>query len=118
MEPGLAFDAVAVGVECDALAGDGGVEVSEAVEVPVGDRLVDVGPQRLGRLEFGGVEPAPDLIWGQEVDEADAVGDCEAGCPVPAGVVEHEHDHAFRPGARLARKEREHVLEVALGDAR
>ena len=107
MEAGLAPDPVAVGVEGDALAGDGGIELGEGVEVSVDDRLVDVGPQRLGRLELGRV--------GWEMDEAEAIGHGEAGRAVPAGVVEHEHDDPLRPGAGLAREEREHVLEVARG---
>ena len=69
MEPGLSFDPSLVGVEGDALPGDGGVEIGEGIEVPVGDRLVDMDPQRLGRLELGGV--------GRQVDEADALGDRE-----------------------------------------
>jgi hypothetical protein len=67
MEAGLAPDAVAVGGEADALTGDGGIELGEAIEVPVGDRLVEVDPQRLGWLEFGSI--------GRQVDEADAFGD-------------------------------------------
>ena len=111
----MAFDAVSIGVEGDALAGDGGIELGESVDVPVGDGLVEVGPQRLGRLELGGAEPAPDLIRGWWVDEAEAVGHREAGDAVPAGVVEHEHDDAVAPGAGLAGEEGQHVLEVARG---
>ena len=107
------FYSVAVGVEGDALAGDGGVEFSEGVEVAVGDRLVEVGPQRLGRLELGGV--------GRRVDEAEALGDREAGGAAPSGVVEYQHDDPVPPCAGLAREEREEreeredVLEVARG---
>ena len=54
MEAGLAPDAVSVGVEGHTLAGDGFVEIGEAVEVPVDDRLVEVDPQGLGGLELGG----------------------------------------------------------------
>lgn len=62
---------VAVGVEVDALAGDEGVELGEAVEVPVDERLVDVDPEGLCRLELGAVRG--------QVDEADALGHGEAG---------------------------------------
>ncbi len=55
MEAGLAPDAVSVRVEGDALAGDDGVEIGEAVEVAVDDRLVEVDPQRLGGLELRGI---------------------------------------------------------------
>ena len=80
---------------------------AERVEVLVGDGLVDMRPERLGRRELGGV--------GRQVDEAEALGHDEAGRAVPAGVVEHEQDHAVGSGARLAGEEREHVLEVARG---
>jgi hypothetical protein len=107
VEAGLAPDVVGVGVEGDALAGDGGIELGEGVEVSVDDGLLDVGPQCLGRLEFGRV--------GWEMDEAEAIGHGEAGRAVPAGVVEHEHDDPLRPGARPAGEERERVLDVARG---
>ena len=107
MEAGLAPDPVAVGVEGDALAGDGGVELGEGVEVSVGDGLVDVDPQRLGRLELGAI--------GWQVDEAEAIGHREPRGAVPAGAVEHQDDDPTAPGAGLAREEREHVLEVAPG---
>ena len=101
----MAADAVAVGTERDALPGDGGVELDEGAEVPIDDRLVEVGPRRLGRLELGAV--------GRQVDEADGLGDGEAGRAVPAGIVEHERDDPPRPGARLAGEEGRHVLEAA-----
>ena len=109
MEPGLAPDPVAVGGEADALAGDGGIEIGEGVEVAVGDRLVDMDPERLGGLELGGV--------GRQIDEAEAFRDDEPGRVVPAGVVEHEHDDAVAPRASLAGEEREDGLEVLFGDA-
>ncbi len=107
MEPGLAPDPVAVGVEGDALAGDGGVELGEGFEVPVGERLIDMDPQRLGWLELGAV--------GRQVDEPQAIGHREPGRAVPAGVVEHEQDDPVAPGAGLAGEERQHVFEVARG---
>src|SRR4028118_877616 len=47
---GWAPDPIAIGGEADARASDGFVELSEGVEVPVDDRLVEVDPQRLGGL--------------------------------------------------------------------
>ena len=96
MEAGLASHSVAVGVEGDALLGDGGVEVDEGVEVLVDDSLVDVDPERLGRLQFGGI--------GRQIDEPDALGHGEAGFGVPAGAVEHQDDDAVAAGAGLAAK--------------
>src|SRR5918993_6117113 len=94
MEAGLAPDPVAVGGEADALTGDGGVEIGEAVEGPVGDRLVEVDPQGLGGLELGGA--------GGQIDEAEALGDDKPGRAVPAGVVEPEHEDAVTARAGLA----------------
>ena len=109
MEAGLTPDPVSVGVEGNTLTSDDGVELGEAVEVPIDDRLVDMDPQRLSWLEFGSV--------GRQVNEPDALGHDESGRAVPAGIVEHEQDDAVPSGARLPGEEREHVLEVALGNA-
>ena len=109
MEAGLASDQVAVVVESDALGSEDGVEIGEGLEVLVDDRLVDMGPEGLGRLQLGGV--------GREIDEADAVGHREAGLGVPAGAVEHEEDDAVAAGPGLAGEEREDVLEKRLVDA-
>ena len=109
MEAGLTPDPIAVGVEGNTLAGDDGVELGQAIEVPVDDRLVEVDPQRLGWLELWGV--------GWQVNEADPLGDGETGRAVPAGVVEHEQDDAVPSSARLPGEEREDILDVSLGDA-
>jgi hypothetical protein len=69
VEPGLTSDEVAVAFEVDAAFGDKGIEVLERVEVPVGERLVDVGPKGLGGLQLRRV--------GRQVDETDALGDGE-----------------------------------------
>jgi len=90
----LAPDAVSVGVEGHTLAGDGFVEIGEAVEVPVDDRLVEVDPQRLSGLELRGI--------GRQVDETDPLRNGETRRAVPAGVVEHEQDDAVSPGAGLS----------------
>ena len=109
METGLALDEVAVVGEGDASFGDHGVEVGERIEVPVDDGFVHVDPEGLGGLQLGGVC--------REVDETDALGHDKTGRAVPAGVVEPEEDDAVSPGAGFPGEEREHVLEVALGDA-
>ena len=105
----MAPDAVSVGVEGHTLAGDGFVQIGEAAEVPVDDRLVEMDPERLDRLELGGV--------GRQVDEAEALGHGQIGWAVPAGVIEDEQDDTVPAGARLPGEEGEHILEVALGDA-
>ena len=42
-------------IEAAAALGDDGLEVGKGGEVPVGDRLVDQGPEMLGRLRFRAV---------------------------------------------------------------
>ena len=91
------------------MVGDDGVEVCKGLEVGVGDGLVDVDPERLGRLQLGRV--------GWQVDEADAFGDRQAGGGVPAGAVEDEEDDAVAAGAGLAGEEREGVGEELRVDA-
>ena len=54
VESRLAFDAVAIGVEGDALAGDGGVEIGEGLEMSVDDRL-DRGPRKVSADWSAGV---------------------------------------------------------------
>jgi len=109
MEAGLSADEVAVVAEPDALVGDHGVEVGEGGEVLVGEGLVDVDPEGLGRLQLRGV--------GGQVDEADALGDRQARGGVPAGAVEDEEDDPVGAGARLAGEEREGLGEELLVDA-
>lgn len=109
MKARLAFDAVAVGMEGDALRSNGGVEFGEGLEVLVGDRLVDMDPEGLRGLQLRRV--------GRQIDEADALRHGQAGCGVPAGAVEHQDDDAVAPGACLAGEEREGGLEEVLVDA-
>ena len=105
----MGFDAFAVGVECDALRGHGGIEFGEGVEVSVEDGLIDMDPERFGGLQLGRV--------GRQVDEADSFGHGETGGGVPAGTVQHEHDDALAPGAGLTGEEREGFGEEILVDA-
>ncbi len=109
MEASLAPDAVAIGVEGDALAGDGGVEIGEGLEAPGDDRLVDMDPEGLGGLQLGRVRG--------QVDEPETLGRGEPGRAVPAGVVERQEDDAVRSRARLAGEEGQDVFEIPLGDA-
>ena len=109
MEACLVSDESAVVGECDAARGEDGIEVLEGVEVAVGDRLVEVDPECLGRLQLRG-------IW-REVDETDAFGHGEWR-GVPAGAVENEDDDAVPAGAGLAGEEFQGVLEQALVHAR
>jgi hypothetical protein len=108
VEAGLSSDEVAIGREGDASFGDSGVEVLERFEVPVDDRLVDVDPECFGRLQLGRVR--------RQEDEADALWDGER-LGVPAGAVEDQDNDPVLPGARLAGKKGERVLEERLVDA-
>lgn len=108
MEAGLAADEIAVVCEGDAALGDDGVELGEALEVSVDDRLIDMDPEGLGRLELGGV--------GRQVDEADALGHGERR-GVPAGAVKDENDDPVLAGPGFTGEERKGVLEERLVDA-
>src|SRR5215207_8272680 len=107
VEVGVRLDGLRM--EAAAALGDDGLEVGKGGEVPVGDRLVDQGPEMLGRLRFRAV--------GRQEDEADPLGDGQALGPVPAGVVEHEDDVALAPGAGFPREAGEQRLEEGLGEA-
>ena len=59
----------------------------------VDDRLVDGLPEVLCGLKLRGV--------GWEKEQTDSLGDCKIGLGVPAGVVEHENEHAVSAGPGL-----------------
>lgn len=109
MESCLPADEVAVFAELDAVVGNDGVELAKGGEAPVGDRLVEVDPERFGGLQLEGI--------GRQIDEADAFGNRQARRGAPAGAVEHEEDDAVAAGAGLAGEERERVGEELLVDA-
>ena len=64
------------GVEAVAALGDDSFEVGEGGEVPVGDGLVDQGPQTLGRLQL--------RAGGRQEDEA-LHSDNQDGCQRQSG---------------------------------
>ncbi len=64
MESGWSLHQVSILVEGDASFGDDGIKFGEGLEVLVDDGLIDEGPEGFGGLQFGSVEPAPDLIRG------------------------------------------------------
>jgi hypothetical protein len=71
--------------------------------MPVGERLVDQGPEALGRLEFGGI--------GRQEFEVDAFGNDQIRGDVPTGAIEHEHDQIVRSGANLTGEGGEDLAE-------
>ena len=96
MEVCAGFELIAI--ENTTALGHDALEIGEGLEVAVGERLIQDGPQVLGRLQFGRVA--------RQVDEPDPIRDGQVRLSVPAGVVEPEYDDALpsRPG--LARKQR------------
>lgn len=109
MEFGGFGDGVLVIVQRAASLRDGSVEIADAVEMFVDERLIDERPQVLGRLELGAV--------GRLIDESDAVGHWEVFRAVPAGIVEGENNDALAPGAGLPREGFEQFGKERLVDA-
>src|SRR4051812_27636689 len=64
------------------------IEIGQGVEMLIGQRLVDHGPEMLSRLEFRGI--------GRQELEADAVGNLQVLGDMPAGAIENEHDDLVR----------------------
>jgi len=79
-----------------ASCGDDRIELFDSVEVNVGERLVDEGPEVLGGLQFRAV--------GWLIDEPDAVWHGQIFRAVPTGIVELEDDDAIASGAGFARE--------------
>jgi hypothetical protein len=96
-------------IEDSATVCDGSFQIGKGLEVLVGERLVEDGPEVLGRLQFGGVA--------RQVDEPEALGHDQVRRGVPAGVVEQKRDHALASRSSLAGKERQQRGEERLGDA-
>jgi len=96
-------------IEDPATVCDRAFQIGEGLEVLVGERLVEDGPEVLGGLKLGGV-------WGQ-VDEPEAVGHDQVRRGVPAGVVELKHDDALASRPGLAGKQPQERLKERLGHA-
>lgn len=109
MEVGVRGDQLLILMETAAALTEDGVKVVDGVEVIVGDRLVDEGPEALGRLQFRRI--------GRQIDKSDARRHVEARFGVPSGIVEHEDDDALASGAGFAREGCEQLLEERLVDA-
>src|SRR3954454_10783600 len=106
MEVCAGFEMIAI--ENATALGHDVLEISKRREVPVGEWLIEDGPEVLGGLQFGGV-------WGQ-VDEPDPIRHSQVRCGVPAGVVELQYDDAILSRPSLARKQRQQRGEERLGD--
>ncbi len=68
-------------IELDAALGDDGLEIGERGKGGVHDRLVEHGPEVLGRLEFGcvaGQGDQPDPVWNGKVRCASRPGPARA----------------------------------------
>src|SRR3954464_1754710 len=83
------------------------LEIGQGREVPVGEWLIEDGPEGLGGLKLG-------RGWGQ-VDQPEALGHDQVRFGVPAGVVEPEYDDALPSRPSLARKQRQQRGEERLG---
>jgi hypothetical protein len=88
--------------------GDDHVEFGQGLEMPVGDWLIDQGPQAFGGLEFW-------AVWRQK-DEDDALRNGQAGWAVPSGVVENQDDDAVVAGADFLGEGVENGFEQRLVD--
>src|SRR4051812_11111457 len=105
MEVCAGFELIAI--ENTTALGDDVLEIGQGLEVPVGEWLIQDGPQVVCGLKLRRI---PGQVTGPEALRHDQVG-----CGVPAGVVEPEYDDALpsRPG--LARKQRQQRGEERLG---
>jgi hypothetical protein len=96
-------------VEFDAALGDDGLEIGKCRKVGVHDRLVEHGPEVLGRLKLG-------CVAGQ-VDQPDPVRNRKVRFGVPAGLVQHEHDAALAAGRTFLGEGSKERGEERFGDA-
>jgi hypothetical protein len=97
-----------IAVENATALGDDVLKIGEGVEVLVGERLVEDGPEVLGGLKLGGV-------WGQ-VGEPETLRHDQVRLGVPAGVVELKHDDAIPSRPSLAGKQGQQRGKERLGD--
>lgn len=89
--------------------GDGLLEISEGLEVAVGERLIQNRPEVLGGLQFGRIP--------RQVNEPDPIRHGQVRLSVPAGVVEPEHDDAIPSCPSLVCKQCQQCGKEWLGDA-
>ena len=87
--------------------GDDVLKIGKGREIPVGQWLVEDGPEVLGGLKLGGV-------WGQ-VGEPDPIRHNQVRFGVPAGVVELKHDDAIPSRPSLAGKQGQQRGKERLG---
>jgi hypothetical protein len=96
-------------IEDPATVCNGSLEISKGREVPIGEGLIQDGPEVLGGLKLGGVAG--------QVDQPEALGHDQVRCGVPAGVVEPESDDALAPRPGLAGKQGQERGKERLRDA-
>src|SRR3954469_14802107 len=97
MEVCAGFELIAI--ENATALGDDVLEISKGLEVLVGERLIQNGPEVFSRLKLGGV-------WGQ-VDGPDPIRHSQVRLSVPTGAVEPEDDDAILSRPSLTGKQRQ-----------
>jgi hypothetical protein len=96
-------------IEDPATVCDRAFQIGKGREVPIGEGLIQDGPEVLGGRKLGGVAG--------QVDQPEALGHDQVRCGVPAGVVEPASDDALAPRPGLARKQGQERGEERLRDA-
>src|SRR3954452_8850692 len=96
-----------IAIENTTALGDDLLEIGQGREVPVGEWLIQDGPQVFCWLKLRRI---PGQVTGPEAIRHD-----RGGCGVPAGVVEPEYDDALPSRPSLARKQRQQRGEERLG---
>src|SRR3954470_347174 len=97
MEVCAGFELIAI--ENTTALGDDVLEIGQGLEVPVGEWLIQDGPQVFCGLKLGRVRG--------EGDAPDPLRHSQVGCGVPAGVVEPEDDDALPSRPSLTGKQRQ-----------
>src|SRR5215210_3065081 len=92
-------EAELIAFEDPATVCDRAFQIGKGLEVAVGERLIQNGPEVLRGLKLG-------RVWGQ-VDEPDPIRNSQVRFGVPAGVVELKHEDALASRPGLARKQRQ-----------
>src|SRR3954451_14032970 len=96
-----------IAIENATALGDDVLEISKRLEVLVGERLIQNGPEVLGGLKLGGV-------WGQ-VDQPDPIRHSQVRLSVPTGDVEPADDDAILSRPSLTGKQRQPRSKERLG---